>query len=153
MAFLKRDVFAGLILMAFSLLLFFVLIPNQVEPAAGGPIALSPRLFCYVTAFLLLALSINLTLSALRSAEEAEEQTGNSLVRAAIAVVVSSVYVAGISFLGYFASTALALLFFLFFFGAKEIKTVFLFLLVILPFIYLLFVKGLKVILPEGLFI
>jgi hypothetical protein len=153
MAFLKRDVFAGLILVAFSLLLFFVLIPNQVDPQAGGPIALSPRLFCYVTAFLLLALSLNLTLSALRSDEKEEEQKGTSLLRATIAVVVAAAYVAGISILGYFTSTALALLFFLFFFGAKSMKSVLLFLLVMLPFIYLLFVKGLKVILPEGLII
>ena len=159
MAFLKRDVASGLFLALFSVLLYLVIIPYQVEPHASGPLALSPRLFCHIIAVLLLALSIALVIAGLKDKSEAQEAQTDAetvrhpLLRGALAAAVSALYVMAISFLGYFVSTTAAMIFFLIFFGIKSWKGILLFLLVILPFIYVLFGIALRVILPKGLLI
>ena len=159
MAFLKRDVVAGLLLALFSVLLYLVIIPYQVEPHPSGPLALSPQLFCHITAVLLLLLSVALVIIGLRDKSPAEK-TGTDpgaarhpLLRGMVAVVVSALYVAAISYLGYFTSTIAAMIFFSYFFGIRSWKGVLLFLVILLPFIYVLFVIALRVILPKGLLI
>lgn len=155
---MNRDVIAGAALAVFSALLYLVIIPNQVEYNQAGPLALSPRLFCQITAVLLLILSASLVVIGLRSKPQEEtdadsDDKGNPLVRGTIAIAGSALYVVLISYLGYFSSTILIMLVFLRFFGAKSWKTGLLFVFVIIPFIYALFVIALKVVLPEGLLI
>ncbi len=139
-----------------SLFLLFILIPLQTEPSEGGPIALSPRLFCDISGYLLLTLSIILALSSVREAageQEADEPrliSTDFLVRGGVAVLVSFLYVMIMPKLGYFVSTTITMIFFLWFFGVREIKGYAVFLMILLPFVYLLFVLGLKVLLPSG---
>jgi len=158
MAWLKKDVIVGLALALSALMLHLVIIPAQVAPSPGGPIALSPRLFCHITAALLLILSLNLTVVGLKSNDTGDDSAAPATdpwrvyVRGFIAVAGSAGYIVLISYAGYFVSTAIAMSFFLFFFGAKNWKGIVAFQLVILPFIYALFVKALKVVLPDGFF-
>ena len=152
----NKDVISGLVLTVFAALLYLVIIPNQVEYNEGGPIALSPRLFCQITAILLLVLSASLVVIGLRAKPEegADPATkGHPFVRGSIAVAVSALYVVLITYLGYFSSTILVMLFFLRFFGSKSWKVGLLFIFAIVPFIYVLFVIALKVIVPEGLLV
>lgn len=154
----NRDVISGAAMALFSALLYLVIIPAQVEHSEAGPLALSPRLFCDIIVILLLILSVSLVVLGLRAETENEEvaipaEKGHPLVRGGIAVAVSVLYVLLITYLGYFSSTVLVMLFFLRFFGAQSWKTGLLFLFVIIPFIYALFVIALKVVVPEGLLV
>jgi putative tricarboxylic transport membrane protein len=153
-----RDTIAGLFFTVISLLLLFVLIPYQIETSEGGPIALSPRLFCEISGYLLFFLSVMLTFSSIcnvsKDKKTKEDVFINTdiLIRGGVAVLVSFIYVLIMPKLGYFISTAMTMIFFLCFFGVRNIKGFTFFLLIILPFIYVLFVLGLKVILPSGVF-
>jgi len=153
---LRIDVISGALLAIFALLLHFVLIPLQVESADGGPVALSPSLFCHITAFLLLILSISLVITGIREQNPAllslqSREFRSALVRGSVAVLLSALYIAAIGILGYFTSTIVFMAVFLYFAGVRSWKGGLLFLAMIIPFIYLLFVKALKVILPSGL--
>jgi len=153
---LRIDVISGALLAIFALLLHFVLIPLQVESADGGPVALSPSLFCHITAFLLLILSISLVITGIREQNPAllslqSREFRSALVRGSVAVLLSALYIAAIGILGYFTSTIAFMAVFLYFAGVRSWKGGLLFLAMIIPFIYLLFVKALKVILPSGL--
>lgn len=154
--FFHRDTIAGLFFIVVSLFLLFVLIPLQTEPNEAGPIALSPRLFCDISGYLLLFLSVILTFSSIRktaSDEEADRPkliSTDFLVRGGMAVLVSFIYVMVMPKLGYFVSTTITMIFFLWFFGVREVKGFTVFLVIILPFVYVLFVLGLKVLLPSG---
>ena len=157
MARINRDTIAGGILLAFSLILAFYLTPDQVEYRANVPAALSARLFCYITAGLLGMLSLVLIIMSLRkngqtAAAQGAHTSWEPIIRGALCTVVSAVYVALSSVLGFFTSTALAMIVFLLYFGVKKWTGILLFLVIILGFIYLLFVEALKVAMPDGLF-
>ena len=157
MAKLNRDNIAGLILLVFSLILAFYLTPDQVELQRGSvPLALSPRLFCYVTAGLLALLSLILIIFSLKkegqAAAAAQTTSWEPLIRGLVCTAIAAVYVALSSLLGFFVSTALAMAVFLVYFGVKKWSGILLFLFIVLGFIYLLFIKGLKVVMPDGLF-
>lgn len=154
--FFHRDTIAGLLFTVISLFLLFILIPLQTEPSEGGPIALSPRLFCDISGYLLLLLSVILTVSSVRKvvgdkkADKPKQISTDFLVRGGMAVLVSFIYVMVMPKLGYFVSTTITMIFFLWFFGVREIKGFTVFLVIILPFVYVLFELGLKVLLPSG---
>ncbi len=155
---LNRDVISGSVLAVLAALLYLVIIPLEVEYNQAGPLALSPRLFCHITAVLLLLLSLSLMAIGLKAGPSAGEGTGDEarghpFTRGSIAVAIAALYVVLITYLGYFSSTLLVMLFFLRFFGAKSWKVGLVFLFIIIPFIYALFVIALKVVLPEGLLI
>lgn len=156
MAKLNRDNIAGLILLAFSLILAFYLTPDQVESHGNVPAALSPRLFCYITAGLLAMLSLILIIASVKKDEQTAAGTHQTswepLLRGLICTAIAAAYVALASVLGFFVSTALAMTIFLIYFGVKKWSGILLFLIIVLGFIYLLFVKALKVFMPEGLF-
>lgn len=152
---LRTDVISGVLLASFALLLHFAIIPLQVESTEGGPIALSPSLFCHITAFLLLILSLNLIFTGLKDEAPTvlsltSKDFRSALFRGSIAVIFSALYILSIGIIGYFTSTVIFMLFFLYFSGVRSWKGGIVFLLLVLPFIYLLFVKALKVILPSG---
>ena len=156
MAKLNRDNIAGLILLAISLILAFYLTPDQVESRGNVPAALSPRLFCYITAGLLAVLSSILIIASLRKngqvAAESQPTSWEPLVRGIVCTAIASAYVALASVLGFFVSTGLAMTIFLIYFGVKKWSGILMFLVIVLGFIYLLFVEGLKVVMPDGLF-
>lgn len=153
----NKDVISGLILIVFALSLHLFIIPAQVQSMNQGPIALSPSLFCHITAFMLLVLALGLVISGFKidkpSTPTDRKEITYTVSRGAAAVLFSVLYVSAMEPLGYFVSTIAFMALFLWFSGVKSWKGAFLFLAVILPFIYLLFVKALKVILPTGLII
>ncbi len=158
-AYINRDSIAGIFFTVFSLFLLFVLIPLQVAPSEGGPVALSPRLFCYITGTLLLLLSISLCWSSITEQRKNNDDLPQELInpeqlrRGFISVVISSVYILLLGVLGYFVSTSLTMMFFLWSFGVRKWLACLVFLLILLPFIYALFVLALKVMLPTGIMI
>ncbi len=153
---LRNDVISGLILLAFALALHLVIIPAQVDSMAEGPAALSPSLFCHITAFLLLILSLSLLVSGLRDTKPITRDLSEMkyvAARGSIAIIFSVLYIFAINTLGYFVSTVVFMAIFLWFSGVRSWKGMLLFFLTVLPFIYLLFVKALHVILPSGVLI
>lgn len=153
---LNRDSIAGLILLAFSLILAFYLTPHWVASRGSVSAALSPRLFCYLTAGLLGMLSLILIALSLKNGQTAaDENHPNSwepIIRGSICTAVACVYIAMADALGFFVSTAFTMTIFLIYFGVKKWSGILLFLVIILGFIYLLFVVALKVVMPEGIF-
>jgi hypothetical protein len=156
MANLNQDSIAGLILLAFSLILAFYLTPTQVEMQGQVPAALSPRLFCYIMSGLLAVLSLALVVMSMRSGAkvvvETQQTSWEPLVRGLLCSAIAAVYIALSGVLGFFVSTALAMTVFLIYFGVRKWSGIVLFLVIILGFIYLLFIQGLKVVMPDALF-
>lgn len=152
---LNKDIISGTILLVFALSLHLLIIPAQVQSMNEGPIALSPSLFCHITAFLLLVLALGLVISGFRAGSPSksadQENITYAVFRGVTAVLLCVCYVAAMEPVGYFTSTIAFMAVFLWFSGVKSWKGGVLFLTAVLPFIYLLFVKALKVILPTGL--
>jgi len=152
---LRNETVTGLLLAGFALALHLYIIPTQVDTHGQGPIALSPRLFCHITAGLLLILSLSLAVSGLRAGARPDRagsgETLGNILRGGAALGISAGYVIAIPVLGYFTSTIVFMAVFLWFCGVRSWKGGLVFLAVILPFVYLLFVKMLSVILPSGL--
>ena len=157
MAKLNNDTWAGLALLVFSLIHVFYLTPSQVELHRDfTSLALSPRLFCYITGSLLGFLSAVLIYLSLRkngrgSAETVSAASWQPLFRGLFSTALACVYVILAQYIGVFVSTALVMTAFLLYFGVKKWSGILLFLVVILGFIYLLFVQALKVVMPDGL--
>ena len=151
----NNDTWAGLIMLVFSLVLAFYITPNQVELHRNVVLlALSPRLFCYVTAGLLGFLSaILIYLSLKKDAQSLKEQytSWQPLMRGLFCTGIACIYALLSGILGIFVSTALAMTVLLIYFGVRSWKGILLFLVVLLGFIYFLFVQALKVVMPDGL--
>ena len=152
---INNDTIAGIIMLVYSLFHIFYLTPDQVELHQNDTLlALSPRLFCYITAGILTGLSsILIILSLTPKGQEAavSNSSWRPLMRGLCCTAMACAYVAMASVLGVFVSTALAMIAFLYYFGVRNWLGIALFLLVVLGFIYLLFIEALKVVMPEGL--
>lgn len=157
MAKINDDTLAGLILLAYSLVHIFYLTPDQVELHLHDTVlVMSPRFFCYVTAGILAILSAVLIFLSLRpkgqkAAAEAPVTSWKPFMRGMFCTALSCAYVLLASILGFFASTALAMVAFLLYFGVRDWLGILIFLVIILGSIYLFFVQALKVVMPEGL--
>ena len=153
MARLSNDTLAGIIMLAYSIFHIFYLTPDQVELHQNDTLlALSPRLFCYITAGLLALLSTVLLLLSLRQKRPSGSAASwQPLLRGLFSTAMACVYVLLADVLGIFVSTALAMIVFLIYFGVKNWAGILLFLVVVLGFIYLLFVEALQVVMPDGL--
>lgn len=149
----NKDTFAGLILLVFSLIHIIYIIPSQVDlHRSDAMLALSPRLFCYITGGLLAGLAAILLLASLRKgAAEGPADSWQPLMRGLFSTALAVAYVALAGILGFFISSALAMTAFLIYFGVRNWAGILVFLVVVLGFIYLLFIKGLKVVMPDGL--
>ena len=108
MAYMKKDILIGCILALFAVGLHLVVIPEQVASHGQGPVALSPRLFCHITAGLLLMLSLILVLTGIREKKEdlsSQDPAKDTRILQGIAsVVLSAVYIVFINQAGYFVS-------------------------------------------------
>jgi MFS family permease len=157
MAKINNDTIAGFIMLAYSLIHIFYLTPDQVEMHQSNTVlAMSPRLFCYITAGTLGVLSaVLITMSfspkSQKAAADAKTPSWEPLMRGLFCTAIACAYVAMASVLGFFVSTTLAMIVLLFYFGVKNWKGILLFLVVVLGFLYLFFVKALKVVMPDGL--
>jgi hypothetical protein len=157
MAKINNDTLAGLILLAYSLIHIFYLTPDQVELHQNDTmLALSPRLFCYITAGTLAVLSTILIFMSLspksqKQAAEAAATSWQPFMRGLFCTAVACAYAALASVLGFFVSTAIAMIALLLYFGVRSWAGILVFLVIILGFLYLFFVEALKVVMPEGL--
>ena len=159
------DLLTGVFLFVLSLFTYFYILPNQVEEAMAGPLALSPSLFCEVITvlliflnFLLIVFSIfhNAIISNAESTSDGGTGTESASVnqkRVIVTICVSIVYILIIERIGFFTSTAAVMLFLMVYFGHRKPSHIFIILAIVLSFIYVLFVMGLRVILPSGLII
>ena len=154
---INNDTLAGLIMLAYSLVHIFYLTPDQVELHQRDILlAMSPRLFCYITAGTLALLSVILILMSVSpksraAAAEAPATPWQPLIRGLFCTAIACAYAALAGVLGFFASTVLTMIVLLFFFGVRNWYGILLFLVVIMGFLYLFFVKALKVVMPDGL--
>jgi hypothetical protein len=152
-----RDFVSGLILMLLAAILYFYLIPDQVQESRGMPLALSPRLFCDISSLALFVMSVVLMVSGVvgtgvsEEKEFTKEEIRDQRVRGFISICVSILYIVLINTIGYFVSTSAVVLFFTLYFGARDWKLICVSQVIVLTFIYLVFVKGLNVILPSGI--
>lgn len=156
---LNKNSISSVILLTFGIILYFYLIPTQVPMSEGMPMAMSPQLFCKISAGCLILLSLILLFNSQRVEQGEEEkapskaESKDQLLRGTISVGIAIVYITLINVLGYFVSTSIALAVFTLFFGARNWLVIISSQIVVLLFIYLLFVKGLHVVLPSGIFI
>ena len=153
---LTRDFISGLILFVLGVVLYFYVIPIQVQESPGMPTAMSPRLFCKVSAIALILLSVilmavGLIFSKSQEATYSPKEIADQRLRGLVSICMSILYIVLINTIGYFVSTSMVLLFFTLYFGGRNWKVILLSQAIVLPFIYLLFVKGLNVVMPGGL--
>ena len=157
MAKVNNDILASFIMLAYALFHIFYLTPDQVElHQHDTTLALSPRFFCYITAALLAGLSTILVFLSFRKKSRmgAVRESATSwqpLMRGLFSTAIACVYVLLASVIGFFVSTALAMIVFLIYFGVRNWAGILIFLVVVLGFIYLLFIEALKVVMPDGL--
>jgi hypothetical protein len=111
MAKINNDTWAGFIMLAYSLIHIFYLTPDQVEMHQSDTLlALSPRLFCYITAGTLGVLSaVLITMSfspkSQKAAADAKAPSWEPLMRGLFCTAMACAYVAWRSVLGFFVST------------------------------------------------
>lgn len=151
----------GLVLLTLSLVVYFFIIPSQIEEPPAGPLAMSPSLFCQVSAGLLIFLSLLLTATGVFARERSATGEGPATSKADeidhkkvfVTIGATVLYLFMFETVGFFVSTAALMLFLMVYYGNRNWAHVLGIMVVILVFIYLLFVMGLKVVLPEGMLI
>ncbi len=151
-----RDLWIGVGTFAAGLL-YLLFIGSQVSPESDGPAGVSGRTLPYIVGALLLLLGGALTVTAwLRSRTSDRAGTvilsRSALLRVLIYIGAITLYAVGISTLGYVVSTAPALLFAMWFSGARNRTAMLLVTLIVPPLLYLGFHVLMKIPLPEALF-
>jgi len=148
----------GLIFLIASLVVYFLIIPSQIEEPPGGSLAMSPSLFCQVMTGILIFLSLLFMVGGIfagnrgTAAERAAVQKGDEIdhKKVFVTIGVAVLYLFIFETVGFFVSTAAVLLFLMVYYGSRNWVHVLGVMAVILAFIYFLFVLGLKVVLPGG---
>jgi hypothetical protein len=111
---MKRDLWAGLIMMALALLLMLVLIPvGVVEPKKVKYAALSPSYYPRFVTYVLLALGIAITARSLLFKEAgvvSDDLRPDATRRYCWVFVILAVYAASVTWLGFIVTSTLALL-------------------------------------------
>lgn len=143
---MKTDQKLGLALLIFCLIMWFLIIPNQVM---GKAQSLFPRIitiFIGIPSFLLI---ISRKDSPKETPFGLEEKKG--ITRVTITAIIFFIYIFIIDFLGYFISSFLASLAFMLYFGARNWKKTIVIPVMLLLFIYFLIEKLLGFPLPSGI--
>jgi hypothetical protein len=146
----KVDQIFGLLLGIFALLLFFVIIPNEV--ADTSKFGVSPRFLPNVLALLLLVLSICQIVSGFKKKDKKDQKTytinPNELKLIGKSMLIFIVYLVAINIVGYLISTTVTLAVFMLVYGQKNIKKIALVSVGIPIVIYIFFTKALQMVLP-----
>lgn len=145
---LKQDIFLGLFIAAFGAAAFI----STLSFPQGA--ALMPR----IVTILLLALGLLLSVISFVELKKGKipEHTPIELARMkypAIAYLLIVAYALLIDVLGFYSSTLLFLVCFMYFMNIKKLKTIIITSVVLLGFVYLLFNLGLSVNFPTGILI
>ena len=122
---------------------------------------MSPSLFCQVTTGILIFLSFLFMVNGIFAGNRGAAAEGTDVPKedeidhkkVFVTIAATVLYLFMFETVGFFVSTAKVLLFLMVYYGNRNWGYVLGVMAVILAFIYLLFVTGLKVVLPEGFLI
>ncbi len=144
----RYDRAIGSVLIGFSLLLYFVLIPWGIEHSVDNPgVGLDPSFLPRLTALLLGALSIPLVVRP----STWEKRVRLFPRRALIATALFIAYIAVTPLIGYLPATLLVLGTYLYFFGVRSWPTLIGVTVVTSFLLYYFFAKVMLVMLPSGI--
>ena len=147
----KAEKVGGGILLIFSLVLLFVLIPSQVKEVKG--FGVSPRVFPIILSMILLVLSLSLFWRG-HSNKATDKDTNEYEISAKetklvlLTVLLIGAYIVMLEYLGYLITTVVVLGFLMYMYGQKNIKSIVITSLVIPLTIYYFFTKLMQIRLP-----
>lgn len=145
---IDTDLILGVGFLAFSVLMYFFIIPQQIKDISYGAGSLSPSLFpklaTGIIGFLSICLIINNCIFKKQTKLSKIGPNAFSIVLFLIA------YVIGIQIIGYLAATGIFLFGIMFFLSRDNWKRYILVVVIFLIVNYLFFEKVLKLILPRG---
>ena len=149
----RGDLFLGAVILLFSLVLMFWLIPGFVADYATGDKGLSPRFFPYLLALTMILLSSILIVKALRPMEnQIPKETTRQVDRMTpICVGVFIAYQQAISIIGFIPASFLALISLMMLYGFRNWLTIGIFSTALITVLSLFFEKVAQVPLPRGL--
>jgi len=149
----RRDLCLGGVILLFSLVLMFWLIPDFVTDYATGERGLSPRFFPYLVALTIALLSSVLIYKALRPPEnQAPPETSRQVDRSTlICIGVFIAYQQAISVIGFIPASFLALISMMVLYGFRNWLTIGIFSTALIAVLSFFFEKVAQVPLPGGL--
>jgi len=160
----KIEFLTGVFLFLLSIIFYLFVLPHQVDDPSG-PLALSPAIFCKVITIVLIFLSLLLTIFNLFPRINLSENCGDNgsdtssglsnvdQKKVIITIITSILYIFMMQCLGFFVSTTIVMLFLMIYYGHRKWTHISIVLVIVLSFIYVLFVLGLRVLLPSGILI
>ena len=148
----RADRWIGTGLLLFAALLYFVIIPREVD-SAGRSLGLQPSFMPNLIALFLGFTGLLLTIVNPQEQEE-DENSGTSLLPLSVLITLGALflYPFAAEWLGYLVSSAGILVFFFFFFGCRNLPLLGTLSLGIPLALYWFFSKVMLVMLPRGIF-
>lgn len=150
------DALTGLLLLILWIYTYLFVIPAQTEDGPPGIIALSPAFFCELITILLIFLSFLLIVFSIlhkNNLSVVEETEKSDRKKLALAVASIILYTYLLDIIGFFVSSIAIMLFLMIIFEYRKWIQVVISLAIVTIFIYVMFFKALKVVLPTGLLI
>ncbi len=145
---MRIDRYIGLSLLAFCLITYFILIPNQIEVVDLGLVG--PRFFPQYTTIGLAILGVLLTISGWNKPKpvHAEKQYQRATF---LVMLLAFVYVAAIQYLGYVVPSILALICLMKLYGEKINFKLTLISIAVVLVLYVFFARVMNLMMPKGL--
>jgi hypothetical protein len=149
----RRDLYLGLVILLFSLVLMVWLIPRFVSDYATGEQGLSPRFFPYLISLMMVLLSSILIFKAVRSpTDKIKEEKSRSIDRSTVICVgIFIAYQQMISIIGLIPASFLALISLMILYGFRNWITIGFFSAALIAVLSFFFEKVAQVPLPRGL--
>jgi cation transport ATPase len=149
----RHDLYLGLIVSIFALILMLWLIPGFVSDYATGEQGLSPRFFPYLIAFMMVLLSAILIYKALGSdADRIKEEKSRPFdLSTLICIGVFIAYQQAISIIGFIPASFMALVSLMMLYGFRNWITIGIFSALLISVLSFFFEKVAQVPLPRGL--
>lgn len=144
----------GVLLILFSLMMYFVIIPSQVKHIEGYGI--SPQTFPKLMAVLLFVFSVIYTIQSCMNKEQETSYSHSSreqFIRFIVTILITVIYIMCIGKFGYIVSTIIALGAYLYMFGVRDWKITVPIMIITPIMIKIFFTCFLNMVLPRGMFI
>ena len=150
---LRRDLYFGLVILLFSLVLTFWLIPSFIADYSTGEQGLSPRFFPYLVALTMVLLSLILIFKALRpAADQTKKEKSRPVDRSTgICIGIFLTYQQAISIIGLIPASFLALIGLMILYGFRNWIIIGIFSAALITVLSFFFEKVAQVPLPRGL--
>jgi len=147
------DQISGLIIIAFALIVYFILIPTQIPPDRMG---LSSSFFPKFSAIVIAGLGVILFFKPLfsKNSENAElifRMDRVSVIRAIIIFSFMVSYIFLLHFIGFLISTPLILAMMLYYSGQRNWRIILPLIIIVPSLLYSFFSFGMKLVLPQGI--